>query len=148
MKKIFKSRIFLVIICGIIFTSIGVFADNLLASNVTYKNTTVDAAINDLYNSVSKYATTTDWVILRKNGDTTSIRLKAKENHYNYYRVVEIAKGDNTTCNVYATNHYEYLHDIVLNQDYSTKNPNATNEYRVYIEANGGFCSYQVIYHN
>ena len=51
MKKILKSRIFLVIVCALVFTSIGVFADNdLLASRkVTYNDRRVDGALNELY---------------------------------------------------------------------------------------------------
>lgn len=50
MKKILKSRIFLVIICGIIFTSIGVLAaEEIIASDVKYKNTTVEKALDSLY---------------------------------------------------------------------------------------------------
>ena len=50
MKKIFKSRVFLIIICAIVFTSIGVIAANTIeATNIAYKNTTVEEAIDDLY---------------------------------------------------------------------------------------------------
>ena len=57
MKKIFNSRLFLVIICGIIFTSIGIYASELYkAKDVQYELTdaswevtNVSKALNDLY---------------------------------------------------------------------------------------------------
>lgn len=49
MKKILKSRIFLVIATALVFTGIGVFADNLLASEVDYKETNVESALDSLY---------------------------------------------------------------------------------------------------
>lgn len=57
MKKIFdKKTIITVIICGIIFTSIGVYATNYFAKDVTYKSndenwkvTNVNDALDDLY---------------------------------------------------------------------------------------------------
>ena len=56
MKKILKSRIFLVIICSIVFTSIGVYAANTYkASDVLYNasdgtSMNVSDALNELYN--------------------------------------------------------------------------------------------------
>ena len=50
MKKIFSSKIFIFLLGGLIFGTIGVIAANTIeASNVTYKNTTVEDAINTLY---------------------------------------------------------------------------------------------------
>ena len=59
MKKVIKNRIFLVIICGIIFTSIGVFAANTYkASDILYTSSdgismNVNDALNDLKNLCS-----------------------------------------------------------------------------------------------
>ena len=56
MKKIIKSRIFLVIICGLIFTSFGIYAANTYkASDVVYNasdgtSMNVNDALNELYN--------------------------------------------------------------------------------------------------
>ena len=55
MKKVIKSRIFLVIICGIIFTSVGAYAAvTYKASDVLYTSSdgtsmTVNDALNDIY---------------------------------------------------------------------------------------------------
>jgi len=53
MKKIIQSRIFLVIICGILFTSFGIYATNYLASDISYAKdgvqTNVKDALDDLY---------------------------------------------------------------------------------------------------
>lgn len=49
MKKILKSRIFLVIVTALVFTGIGAFADNIFANQVTYNDTTLDLALNSLY---------------------------------------------------------------------------------------------------
>ena len=49
MKKLLNSKLFLIIVCAIVFGSIGVVAGNINASEVDYKNTKLDAAIDDLY---------------------------------------------------------------------------------------------------
>ena len=56
MKKVFKNPIFTFVL-GIILTStIIVFADNILASSITYKeNSTVEEAIDDLYTKATTY---------------------------------------------------------------------------------------------
>ena len=56
MKKLIRSRIFLVIICGIVFTSIGAYAATAYkASEISYTpsggtETNVENALNDIYN--------------------------------------------------------------------------------------------------
>ena len=56
MKKLIRSRIFLVIICGIVFTSIGAYAATAYkASDVIYASSdgtsmNVNEALNDIYN--------------------------------------------------------------------------------------------------
>ena len=52
MKKVLKSRIFLVIVTALIFTGIGAFA-TISASSITYNGTTVDLVLNDLYSKVN-----------------------------------------------------------------------------------------------
>ena len=60
MKKIIQSKIFLVLICGILFTSIGVYAASYYAKDVTYKKEdgtqiTVNDALDELYgNKIEK----------------------------------------------------------------------------------------------
>ncbi|MBE6161425.1 MAG: hypothetical protein E7158_04320 [Firmicutes bacterium] len=50
MKKILKSRIFAFILGALIFSSISVYAAHkYAASDITYKNTTLDQALNTLY---------------------------------------------------------------------------------------------------
>ena len=59
MKKIIKSRIFLIVICGIIFTSFGIYAATTYkASDVLYKasdgtSINVNDALNELYNNMN-----------------------------------------------------------------------------------------------
>ena len=50
--KVLKSKIFIFILGGIIFSSITAFANNILASEVTYGNSTVKDSIDDLYTKV------------------------------------------------------------------------------------------------
>ena len=60
MKKIIKSRIFLIVICGIIFTGLGVYATTIYkASDVVYNasdgsSMNVNDALNELYNNRDK----------------------------------------------------------------------------------------------
>ena len=54
MKRIIKSRIFLVIVTAIICTSIGVYAASYAADQISYKSTTVKLALDYLYKTVPK----------------------------------------------------------------------------------------------
>lgn len=47
------KKIFLGITIGLLISTVGVYAVNYLASDVTYKNTTVESALNDLYSKIS-----------------------------------------------------------------------------------------------
>lgn len=50
MKKIFKSRLFLVIIAVILTGTVGVFAEDILeATGIKYKNKSVEDSLNELY---------------------------------------------------------------------------------------------------
>ena len=53
MKKLFKSRIFLIVICAITFSAIGVIAgEQLLSDDIKYKTITVEKALDDLYDAI------------------------------------------------------------------------------------------------
>ena len=52
--KIFKSRIFLVIITAIIFMGVGVLAANINADEIEYNNGTVKDALDTLYDVTNK----------------------------------------------------------------------------------------------
>lgn len=67
----------------IIFTGIGVLAANVLASNITYKNTTVDKALDELYTKASR-------VNVWNNGNPLNLTLYngceiKKDNEDDYY---------------------------------------------------------------
>ena len=49
MKKVLKNPIFMFILGSIIFGGIGVFASEIFAADIKYKNTNVKSAIDDLY---------------------------------------------------------------------------------------------------
>ena len=58
MKKVLKNRLFLVLVTAIIVGSIAVYATSeILASQITYNDTTVEAALNDLYGKANKNIT-------------------------------------------------------------------------------------------
>ena len=67
MKKIVQSRIFLIVICGIFFTSVGVYAATIYqASDISYSPTdsswevnNVNDAINSLYESINSNTNST-----------------------------------------------------------------------------------------
>ena len=52
MKRIIKNPIFTFIVGAIIFGTIGVYAVSVASKDVTYNNTNVESAINDLYSRV------------------------------------------------------------------------------------------------
>ena len=63
MRKVLKNPIFTFIIGLVLAGTIGVVASNISASNVSYGNTTLDRAMDDLYTRASTYknlSTTTD----------------------------------------------------------------------------------------
>ena len=74
MKKILKSRIFLVIVTALVFTGIGVFADNILASQVIYNSTTLDTALNTLYNMANGVYTSNNIISNKSQGNGESTR--------------------------------------------------------------------------
>ena len=50
MKKVLNNRVFLFFITAIVFTTVGVAAESVLrASDIAYKDSNVEAALNDLY---------------------------------------------------------------------------------------------------
>ena len=81
MKKVLKSRIFSFILGGLVFGSISAYATTqIFASQVTYENTTVDQALNELYAKSNKEYTSSDVTYSTKQGNaetekTTSIQL-------------------------------------------------------------------------
>lgn len=54
MKKIFKNPILMFIFGAVIFGSIGAFA-SIAASSITYKNTTVEGALDELYDKANNH---------------------------------------------------------------------------------------------
>ena len=97
MKKIIQSRVFLVIVCGLLFTSIGVYAANYYAKDVTYtpgdetwKVSNVNEAINSLYNSRKCNMNGTepeisgDLVPITLSNDGKVTYANTKESWYNY----------------------------------------------------------------
>ena len=53
MKKIINSKIFAFILGAVLFSGITVYATNYLAKDVTYKDTNVENALNDLYENMN-----------------------------------------------------------------------------------------------
>ena len=49
MKKVLKSRIFIFTLTAIIFSGFGVLASQIFARDVSYGNTNVESALDDLY---------------------------------------------------------------------------------------------------
>ena len=68
MKKFLKSRVFAFILGGIILGSIGVYASNILASDISYKDTTVDKALDDLYFKANNQKVATQVATLTTKG--------------------------------------------------------------------------------
>ena len=101
MKKLLNSKLFLIIVCAIVFGSIGVVAGNINASEVDYKNTKLDAAIDDLYNNLNtKIALNTFGTAeydasygVRSNSRTTSLTLDSGK--YIIYVFGSISGGGN-----------------------------------------------------
>ena len=53
--RVIKSKLLLFTITALIFTGVGVYADNLItADKIIYNDSTVDDALNELYNNTAK----------------------------------------------------------------------------------------------
>ena len=88
MKYVIKSKVFLILICGIVFTSIGVYAATTYkASDVVYNasdgtSTNVESALNALY-EIKKYAVPSDTYFYNSSTSGESIvRYKKVDGKY------------------------------------------------------------------
>ena len=113
MKKVLKSRIFMIALTAIIcITGTTYAATQILASNIAYKDTTVEDALNDLYTKATPQ-------LLYTNSSTTSIRntnididaninsilIECYDNNKSYY--VKLDKGKDNICG------YHYLNNDI-----------------------------------
>ena len=72
MKRVIKNNIFGFIVGAVIFTSIGVIAATAInARNIEYRDTNVESAIDDLYQSSDKYSSLTIPFIVRSYSTKT-----------------------------------------------------------------------------
>ena len=123
MKKIIRSRIFLIIICGIIFTSVGGYAATTYkASDVVYNasdgtTTNVETALNDIYN-IKKLGTATSGDIA--SGKTAVVQGKLVTGTLNNDSGLNNVKTYTYNDYTHSPTYYEY--DIAsLTSDYQNK---------------------------
>ncbi len=102
MKKMFKSRIFIFVLGMIISTSIYVVADNLLASEVDYRDTKVDQALDTLYTTATTYKNLTPL----QNELTASDLLSGKKAYNSNGEVIE-----GTSTKAYTEEEYQAFGD-------------------------------------
>lgn len=102
--KIFKSRIFLVIITAIIFMGVGVLAANINADEIEYNNGTVKDALDTLYDVTNKEILNKFDLYLRAWGysntnlfqsdlDNIANDSQIKQN-YTYFKITNITKNN------------------------------------------------------
>lgn len=132
MKKIIQSKIFLVLICGILFTSIGVYAANYYdAKEVTYQNESseinnVNDALDDLYKKMNK-----DNVIITTGNsvltNSKTIETSGKHNAILYYtssnngedspRYIYVKKNNEIIfTKSYVSNYNPYINYVELGE--------------------------------
>ena len=114
MKKVLKSNIFLLIVAAIIFGGLGVFATSqIMSSQITYNNTTLDLVLDDLYdkveNSSPNVSTFTGTIHINATEQGATVYHESyvdidTSNYDNLKIVVTYIDEDHTTCNVKADN--------------------------------------------
>ena len=155
-----KKNILFFIMGAIIFGSIGVFATlSYEASQITYKNTTLDHAIDDLYTTQNNAVNTLQNQLNSEinkplqirfaflSGNSGMMRITPFANNYNYYNVELEGKGSSATCAVEAVDSSNKFYDISFNQDYSITY-NDSNDLRVQFSATNGWCTFRLNFHN
>ena len=129
MKKVFKSRIFLVLVTAIICLTVGVHAGvTYEASQIIYKNTTLDHAIDDLYaetnRSISFGLENSRW------NNAAGFRLGDLKYKYKYIKITAVNCSNNETGYANFTSLDWTSENLVsLNQQYLT---NSFSSIRVY----------------
>ena len=103
MKKVIKNPIFMFILGLVLATSITVFAEDLLASNIKYKKTNVESAIDDLYAKASHRMF--DKITLRMRAESYSDTYQGVTNfnvdytpsikdNYRYFKITSVATSN------------------------------------------------------
>ena len=161
-----KKNIFAFILGGIVFSSIAVIAvTQINANNVTYTDssnneTTVEAALNDLYttqtttlaglqnqlNTCQNMQHYYEFIVAA--GNQFDIQINNWSSRYSDYKVSSTSNSG-ATCSAQAWNGgTAKLYDVVNNQKYSTSYENVSN-FRLKLSTSGsGWCSYRVTYSN
>ena len=130
MKKIFKKGyIFSFILGAIVFGSVGVYASNILASDITYKDTNVEDALDELYDKTHIFDNMTlvkdfSQGAHSRSGDI-SLSFNAEENQ-EYYVIGTYVATDTTTSTSTCGFSYDKIYtrltygdDIEIIQEYS-----------------------------
>ena len=103
------KKLFLFLITAIVFTAVGVVATNLVASDVEYKNETVESALDSLYTEVDKFKTLTFNFYGQGYTNTSNsnggIVLSNFNDYYKYFKVTALTKTTGTgTCTLVGWN--------------------------------------------
>ena len=103
-----QTKIILAFLLGIAVSGITVYAvDQINASNITYKSTTVENALNDLYTTANKPILKSSTVTLRSDSYVTGYVssasiLTANFNHYNYFKITNIEGIGTKQCKAFG----------------------------------------------
>ena len=91
MKKILNSKLFLILLTAIIVGSITAYATTqLVASNITYNDTTLDQALDNLYDEVTQPLNVNYVIGSHESSSTnhqTRIELSGYKDKYKYFRI-------------------------------------------------------------
>ena len=118
MKKIFKNSIFMFILGTILSTSICVIASGLLASDIKYKDTNVESALDNLYEKANSYK----FKLVSDSNDSvrSTALVEFHENKYKYFKITKLIKDNNVGECYIASWSLNKSQDIIieLNQKY------------------------------
>lgn len=148
MKNFIKNNIkviFAIIVIAVLCISGTVYATTkYLSSDVTYKDTTVENALNDLYDiSNNSYNSQ----IVLESGLRTFVSLTYAYNQgYKKFKVLLPGNGTGASCKIYTSNVGDNV--LTLNYDtlYDTHYSDISN-YRISLNATGSWCSFNVYFY-
>ena len=107
MKKILKnnSKLFIGIMIGLCISGIVVYASTILASNILYKDRTVEEAMDELFEKASKHdiltLTLASTNFSSSSMSQTGLYTVSLQDKYKYFKITDVVgSGDISTCRV------------------------------------------------
>ena len=140
MKKNIKFIIIGIIIGGLLFTGVGVLASQIFARDVSYGNTNVESALDDLYSKANNNSVFSEFISI-VDGSTQFDFANIKYHGFKKFKVENI--WDNgASCSIKIVNTTNWLEEnspYSLNTEYDIPDSN-----RILLRASNGQCDFRL----